>query len=100
MSLSAAEVAAIAAHPEWLDEADQLALTKKSLIADSAHLRQHCGELVARSLKSRQLGVRRSANCQGTGSSLPKQRNRPRPLSSRWLVLVGLRISVSKQWPM
>lgn len=44
MSLSAAEVAAIAAHPEWLDEADQLALTKKSLIADSAHLRQHCGE--------------------------------------------------------
>lgn len=44
MSLSAAEVAAIAAHPEWLHEADQLALTKKSLIADSAHLREHCGE--------------------------------------------------------
>lgn len=44
MSLSAVEVAAIAAHPEWLHEADQLALTKKSLIADSAHLREHCGE--------------------------------------------------------
>lgn len=44
MSLSAAEVRAIAAHPEWLHEADHLALTKKSLIADSAHLREHCGE--------------------------------------------------------
>ncbi|WP_297453531.1 SAM-dependent methyltransferase [uncultured Corynebacterium sp.] len=44
MSLSAAEVRAIAAHPEWLYEADHLALTKKSLIADSAHLREHCGE--------------------------------------------------------
>lgn len=44
MSLSVAEVAAIADHPEWLHEANQLELTKKSLISDSAHLRECCGE--------------------------------------------------------
>ncbi|MDO5029385.1 MAG: SAM-dependent methyltransferase [Corynebacterium sp.] len=44
MSLSVAEVAAIAEHPEWVQEADELALTKKSLIADSEKMRALCGD--------------------------------------------------------
>lgn len=45
MSLSVAEVAAIAGHPEWVQETDGLALTKKSLIADSEKMRALCGDV-------------------------------------------------------
>lgn len=44
MSLSIAEVAAISEHPQWVAKADSLDLSKKSLIADSAHMRDLCGE--------------------------------------------------------
>lgn len=44
MALSTAEVREIAAHPEWVSAAQELPLSKKSLISDLATVRKVCGD--------------------------------------------------------